>query len=426
MRLWAAMLRAGLGLVLAAELQAADVGLIKVKGAIGPATATYISRAIEVATASQDSCLIIELDTPGGALTSTKDIVQSFYASPIPIVVYVAPAGAWAGSAGCFITMAANVAAMAPGTSIGAAHPVSGIPGGGEKTDEVMKEKMENFAGSYIKSIAEKRGRNVDWAVSAVVKSQAVSATNALDLNVIDLIANDLPELLTQLDGREVDGKALKTEGAKVQEIRMTGREHVLQLLSQPELLLFVMLAVIYGLIGELSNPGAILPGVIGAIALILFLYMTAILPVNLAGLALIGLSVVLFIVDVYAPTHGVLTFGGIVAFFLGALMLFNRADPGFRLSLAYIIPATLVTAAFFIFVVRAGLRAQLLPTKTGKEAMIGRTTPALARIDSRSGKVFIEGEYWNAVSESPIEAGETAEVVGIEGLTLKVKPKRN
>jgi membrane-bound serine protease (ClpP class) len=319
--------------------------------------------------------------------------------------------------------MAADVAAMAPSTSIGAAHPVSIGPGGAEKTDEVMKEKTENFASSYIKSIAEKRGRNVDWAVSAVVKSQSVSATNALELNVIDLIAKDVPELLAALDGREVDGKTFKTAGAKVQEIRMTKRERVLQLLSQPELMMIVMLAAIYGLIGELSNPGAILPGVVGAIALILLLYMSAILPVNFAGLALIGLSVVLFIVDVYAPTHGVLTFGGIVAFFLGALMLFNRADPGFQLSLGYIIPATLVTAAFFIFVVGAGLRAQLLPAKTGMEAMIGQKARTLARIDKQSGKVFIEGEYWNAVSETPIEPGETAEVVAVQGLTLKVRP---
>ena len=425
MRLWAPVLQAGLGLVLAAELQAADVSLIKVKGAITPGTATYISRAIQVASTRHDECLIIELDTPGGLLESTKDIVQSFYASPIPIVVYVAPAGAWAGSAGCFITIAANVAAMAPSTSIGAAHPVSIGPGGTEKVDEVMKEKQENFYSSYIKSIAEQRGRNAEWAVSSVVKSQSVSATNALELNVIDLIASDLPELLKQLDGREVNGKPLKTEGAKVQEIPMTGREHVLELLSHPGVIFVVLLAVIYGLIAELSNPGAILPGVVGAIALILFLYMSSILPVNLAGLALIGLSVVLFILDVYAPTHGVLTFGGIVAFFLGALMLFNRADPGFHLSLAYIIPATLLTAAFFIFIVGAGLRAQLLPAKTGKEAMIGRTAPALARIDSQSGKVFIEGEYWNARSDTPIEAGETAEIVEIQGLTLKVKPKR-
>jgi membrane-bound serine protease (ClpP class) len=185
-----------------------------------------------------------------------------------------------------------------------------------------------------------------------------------------------------------------------------------------------LMLVVMYGIIGEMSSPGAILPGVAGAIALILVLYMMAILPVNLAGLALIGLSVLLFVADIYAPTHGVLTGGGILSFFLGALMLFNRADPTFRLSLAYIIPGTIVTALFFIFVVGAGLRAQLLPTRAGKETMIGKTAPALARIDVTGGKVFIEGEYWNAVSDLPIEPGQTAEILAVEGLTLKVKPK--
>jgi membrane-bound serine protease (ClpP class) len=407
------------------RLHAADVGLIKVNGAISPATADYIRRAIDVAGARDYACLIIQLDTPGGLLDSTKEIVQKFYASKVPIVVYVAPAGAWAGSAGCFITLAADVAAMAPSTSIGAAHPVSIGPGGAEKTDDVMKEKVEKFSSSYIGSIAEKRGRNVEWAKSAVVKSEAITATNALELKVIDLIAEDIPDLLKQIDGREVNRKVLKTAGANVVEIPMAARERVFHLLSRPEVLLILMLAAIYGIIGELSSPGAVLPGVIGGIALILALYMAAILPVNVAGLALIGLSVVLFIADAFAPTHGVLTFGGIASFFLGALMLFNRSDPAFHLSLAYIIPATVVTALFFIFVVGAGLRAQFLPVRAGKEAMVGKAAPALTRIDTAGGKIFIEGEYWNAVSDVPIEPGQPVEVAGISGLTLKVKPKQ-
>jgi membrane-bound serine protease (ClpP class) len=408
-----------------ADLQAADVGLIKINGAIGPATASYIARAIDVATERGDACLIIELDTPGGSLDSTKTIVQKFYASTIPTVVYVAPEGAWAGSAGCFITLAADVAAMAPATSIGAAHPVSIGPGGEEKTSDVMKEKLEQISGSFIEGIAKKRGHNAEWAKSSVVKSQAITAEKALELKVIDLIAKDVPDLLNQLDDREVNGKTLKTAGAEVLDIPMTTQEKVLQLLSHPELMLILMLVAMYGIIGELSNPGAILPGVAGAIALILVLYMATVLPVNLAGLALIGLAVVLFIVDIYAPTHGVLTFGGIIAFFLGALMLFNRQDPAFRLSLLYIIPATLVTAAFFFFVVGAGLRAQLLPVRAGRETMLGKTIPALARIDATGGKVFVEGETWNAVSEVPIEPGHPVEIVGITGLTLKVKPKQ-
>jgi membrane-bound serine protease (ClpP class) len=407
-------------------LQAAQVGLIKINGAIGPATSSYIQRAIKISGERQDACLIIQLDTPGGLLDSTKEIVQAFYASSIPVVVYVAPSGANAGSAGCFITLAADVAAMAPNTSIGAAHPVSigGTGGGEEKTDEVMKEKLANFATSYIEAIAEKRGRNVEWAKSSVRESASITAEKALELKVIDLIARDQNDLLAKLDQREAGEKILHTEGATVTEIPMIARERVFQAIWRPEVMFILMLVAIYGLIGELSNPGAILPGVVGAIALILVLYMSSILPVNVAGLALIGLAVALFIIDVFAPTHGVLTGGGIVAFFLGALMLFNRADPSFRLSLGYIIPGVLLTAAFFIFVVGKGLRAQRLPVQAGRETMIGKIVPALAPIGAGGGKVFIEGELWNAVSDEAIEQDAPVEVVAVEGLTLKVKRK--
>jgi len=407
-----------------AGLCGSNVASITVKGPIGPATVGYISRAIDVARSRGDVCLVIQLDTPGGALDSTREIVQKFYESPVPTVVYVAPAGAWAGSAGCFITIAADVAAMAPSTSIGAAHPVSLGPGGVEKTDEVMKQKMENFASSYIAAIAEKRGRNVDWAKSSVVKSESITAARALELNVIDLVATNTADLLAQLDGRQINGHSLKTANAQVVSIPMTTREQILKVLSHPELMLFLMLIAMYGLIGELSNPGAILPGVAGAIALILVLYMSAILPINLAGLALIGLAAVLFVVDIYAPTHGILTIGGVISFFLGALMLFNRGEEGFRLSLVYIIPATLITALFFLFVAGAGLRAQRLPVRTGRESMLGKTAPALTRIDGNNGKLFVEGELWNAVSDTPINPDQPVEIVAIDGLTLKVKPK--
>ena len=407
------------------NLRATELGLIHINGAIGPATASYISRAIDVAAARQDACLIIQLDTPGGLLDSTKDIVQKFYASSVPTVVYVSPSGASAGSAGVFITLAADVAAMAPNTSIGAAHPVSiGMGGAAERTDDVMKKKMENYASTFIESIADRRHRNVEWAKSAVIDSKATTGEKALDLSVIDLIAKDVPDLIQQIDGRTVGGKTLHTAKAEVFEIRMSARERIFQVVLRPEILFVLMLMVIYGIIGELSNPGAILPGVVGAIALILVLYMSAILPVSMAGLALIGLAVALFIVDVFAPTHGILTGGGIAAFFLGALMLFDRNDPGFKLSLAYIIPATVLTAAFFIFIVGAGWRAQFGAVQSGMETMLGKTVGALSRIDAGGGKVFIEGEYWNAVSETPVEPGQPVEVVGVEGLTLKVKPK--
>lgn len=404
---------------------AAEAGLIRINGTIGPATADYISRAIKVAGARNNVCLIVELDTPGGLLESTKVIVQSFYASKVPVIVYVTPSGANAGSAGCFITLAADVAVMAPNTSIGAAHPVS-IGGGGEqKTDDVMKKKLENFAASYIEAIADKRGRNVEWAKASVINSESITAEKALELHVIDFIAPDVAGLLQMVDGTTSGKHQLRTAGATTREIPQLLREKIFQVLWRPEVMMILMLAAIYGIIGELSNPGAVLPGTIGAIALLLALYMGSILPVNVAGVALIVLAVVLFIADIFATTHGVLTFGGIVSFFLGMVMLFNQADPAFRLKLSYIIPATLVTAAFFVFVIGAGLRAQRRPARTGKESMLGMVVPVLAPVSADGGKVLLEGEYWNAVSDVPVEAGDFVQITAVDGLTLKVKPDK-
>ncbi len=402
---------------------AETVGLIKIDGTIGPATSSYIGRAIDVAAAERRACLVIQLDTPGGLLDSTKKIVQQFYAAPIPVIVYVAPPGANAGSAGCFLTLAADVAAMAPNTSIGAAHPVTmGGFSGDEKPDATMTQKLENFAASYIEAIAERRGRNVEWAKSAVKESASITAAKALELKVIEIVANDLPDLLRQLDGRVIRGHPLKTAAAVAVPIPMGAGERFFQVLWRPEVVFFLMLLAVYGIIGELSNPGAILPGVVGGIALVLVLYMSAVLPVNIAGLALIGLALALFLIDVFAPTHGVLTAGGVIAFLLGALMLFNRAEPGFRLSLVYIVPAALITAAFFAFVVGAGLRAQLLPVRAGRETLLGQRVTAVERIDAHGGRVFVEGAYWNATSDAPVEPGRPVEIVGLEGLTLKVR----
>jgi len=416
-----------LTLTCAVASAAQKVSFIKIDGAIGPATASYISRSIDEARTQNAQCLVIQLNTPGGLLDSTQTIVQSFLGSTVPVVVYVAPTGATATSAGCFITVAASVAAMAPATTIGAAHPVTlgGNPTGGEeKPDDTMKRKLENFSVSYIEAIAARRHRNVDWAKSAVKESASITAEKALELKVIDVIAVDLPDLLKQLNGRVVDGKTLKTANAEVSEIKMSASERVFQKLWRPEVMFVLMLIAIYGIIGEMTTPGAILPGVVGAVALILALYLAAILPVNVTGLVLIALALMLFIFDVYAPTHGVLTVGGIISFLIGSLMLFNRADPLFRLSLSYIIPATLITAAFFVFVIGKGLRAQRLPVKAGAETMLGKTVTALTPIDSRGGRVFVEGEYWNATSDRPIEKGELAEIETVQGLTVKLKPK--
>jgi membrane-bound serine protease (ClpP class) len=411
-------------LLLGATVHAAQVALIKVDGAIGPATATYISRALDTAAAQHDECLIIQLNTPGGLADSMNEIVDAFYTARVPTVVYVGPEGAMAASAGCYITLAADVAAMAPHTTIGAAHPVELESANTDTTNSIMMQKVGNMYAKIMQTIAEKRHRNVEWAKSSVIASEAITSEEALKTNAIDLIAADVPALLKQLDGRKVGDKTLHTAGASVVEIPMNSWENFSRVFLQPGVMFALMLMVIYGIIGELSSPGAILPGVVGAIALVLVLYMSAILPVSIAGLMLIGLAVLLFIADTYAATHGVLTTGGIIAFFLGALMLFNRGVPGYDLSLRWIISATVITALFFIFVVSKGIGAQFRPAQTGANTMVGKIVNAQSRIDSAGGRVFIEGEIWNAVSSAAVEAGQPVEIIAVNGLTLQVKPK--
>jgi membrane-bound serine protease (ClpP class) len=399
-----------------------------VDGVIGPATANYLERAIDEAESAGGECLVIRLDTPGGLLESTKTIVQDILGSAVPVVVWVGPDGASATSAGCFITLAADVAVMAPATTIGAAHPVQiggGAPAEGEppKPDETMQQKLENYAVSYIESIAARRNRNVEWARSAVKESASISSAKALELQVIDLIVEDRAELLVQLDGRTVRGRELATAGAAVSKIPMTFREQAFQVLGRPEVMFILMLIAVYGIIGELSHPGAIIPGVIGAIALVLALFMAAILPINVAGLLLVVLALALFLAEAFTPTFGILTMAGVVSFIIGFLMMFDRPEPLFRLSLVYIVPAAILTAGFFVFVVAAGIKAQFRPIRAGREVMIGQVVAASSAIDGKGGHVFIEGESWNAVSEKPVAADQPVEVTGIRGLTLEVRP---
>ncbi|HXM27314.1 MAG TPA: NfeD family protein [Chthoniobacterales bacterium] len=413
--------------VFAAAAGTEKICFITVEGPISPTTAGYVSRAVDETASQGGQCLIIQLNTPGGLLDSMQRIVQKLLAAPVPVVVYVAPTGATAASAGCFITLAADVAAMAPATTIGAAHPVAlGGIGGNEdtKSDSTMTKKLENFAASYIQAIATKRSRNVEWAESAVRDSSSITAEKARDLKVIEIIAVDRDDLLRRLDGRVVNNKSLKTADAQIVEIKMSAAEQIFQAAWRPEVMYILLLVAIYGIIGELNTPGAILPGVVGAIALLLALYMAAILPVNITGLLLIGLAIALFIIDIFAPTHGVLTTGGIVAFLIGSLMLFNRQDPVFRLSLQYIIPGVILTALFFVMIIGSGLRAQRLPVKVGTETMIGKTVNALTPIDLTGGKIFLEGEYWNATSDIPVEKGQLVQISAVKGLTVKVQPK--
>jgi len=392
------------------------------EGVINPVAAEFMTQVISDAAREQAQALIIQLDTPGGLDTSMRLIVKEISASEIPVIVYVAPTGARAASAGVFITLSAHIAAMAPGTNIGAAHPVA--MGGGEM-DKEMKKKVENDAAAYIKSLAEKRGRNVEWAEEAVRQSVSATEGEALKLRVIDLIAEDLTALLASVHGREVEtpkGKqALKTKDATLKFIPMSTRLKILNALSDPNIAYILMMLGIYGLIFELSNPGAILPGVVGAICLILAFYAFQTLPINYAGLLLILLGIILFVAEIKVPSYGMLTVGGIVAMALGSLMLVKTDIPYMQISYLVIIPSVMATALFFALVVGMAWRAHRHQPMTGMEGLIGLIGVAKTDI-SPHGQILLQGELWEADSTDSIQAGEDVEVTGINGLKLHIR----
>jgi len=314
------------------------------------------------------------------------------------------------------------VAAMAPSTTIGAASPVTMGPGGGQ-TDTVMQRKVFEYSESFIRSIAERRGRNEEWAISAVREGEAVTESEAVELNVIDLVAADREELLEEIDGTPVEGDTLRTAGAEVDELPPNLAERTLRFIMRPEVMLVLTMVAIYGIVGEVSNPGAIIPGVTGVIALILLLYATAAMPINIAGFALIGLAVILFVAEAFTPTFGLLIAGGAVAFFLGALMLFQDLPEPFAISWTWLVPATLLTALFFLWIVGAGLKAQLGGPRRGLESMTGERGRVIDAVGPAGGRVEVRGEYWNAVADGEIAEGEPCEVEEVHGLTLKVRP---
>ncbi len=402
-----------------------EVIVLTVDGIIHPPHAEYILKGIKKAHERNAEALIIQLDTPGGLDTSMRDIVKEILNSHIPIVVYVAPKGARAASAGAFITIAAHVAAMAPGTNIGAAHPVAM---GGEKMDKTMAEKVTNDAVAYIKSIAQQRGRNVEWAEQAVRKSISSTETEALKKGVIDLIADDLNTLIKELHDKKVKTvsgeKILKTKDAKINELKMNFRERLLNFLSNPNIAYILLMIGIYGIIFELSNPGAIFPGVIGAISLILAFYSLQTLPINYAGAGLILLGIILLILELKFTSYGLLTLGGIACFVLGSIMLFDTANPVFKLSISVIIPVTIITILFFVFLLRLAYKAHKRKPVTGVEELIGLMGIAKTDIDSRTGMVMVHGELWQAISEKPIKKDEQVIVEEVQGLTLKVRKK--
>jgi membrane-bound serine protease (ClpP class) len=402
-----------------------------VDGAIGPATVAYVERLIRLSHTRRARCIVLRMDTPGGLSESMRDIIQAVLASDVPVVTYVSPGGARAASAGALIALASHVAAMAPGTNIGAAHPVSIGPGGGATgasgPDSVMEEKITNDAAAFARSIASRRGRNVEWAERVVRKSISSTADEALREKVIDLVAPDLAALLASLDGREVEvpsGRTtLHTAGAAIETVPPSFRERFLARISDPNIAYLLMLAGVFGLIFELQNPGAVLPGVVGVVALVTAAFALQMLPVNWTGLALILIAIVLFILDIKVPSHGALTIGGIVAMLIGSIMLIDTPVPFMRVSLAVIVPSVVFTALFFLFAVGMGIRAQRRRVTTGNQGLVGQV--GVARTDVHDdGSVFVHGEYWNAFSDKPVPAGTRVVVAAVDGMRVRVEPK--
>lgn len=404
------------------RLSAQRVVMITVDGSINPSSAGFIERSIKKAETSNAECLVIHLNTPGGLLKSTRQIVGDFFDASIPIVVYVSPNGAQAGSAGVFITMAAHIAAMAPSTNIGAAHPVNAQGG---IVDSVLNQKATNDAIAFIRTIAEKRGRNSDWAEAAVGKSVAIPSSDALQLNVVDLIANNTKDLLLQIDGKTVQLTAgnitLHTKNAQVEELEMSFGEKLLHIISDPNIAYILLMLGFYGLLFELYNPGAIVPGIVGVIGLILGLYALNTLPVNYAGLALMAFGIILFLLEIKIISHGLLTIGGVIALFLGSIMLI-REDSLLQISGSLIIGVTIVSALFFLLIIGAGVRSQKSPPVTGIEGFVGATGIALETLDPK-GMVQVAGEIWQAESLSgKIEKGESVNVKSLRDFKVLVE----
>jgi membrane-bound serine protease (ClpP class) len=399
------------------------VVLATYEGVINPVAAEYLHDALAFAESQRAQALIIQLDTPGGLDTSMRLIIKDITSAPLPVVVYVAPSGGRAASAGVFITLAAHIAVMSPGTNIGAAHPVS--MGGGEM-DKTMKEKVENDSVAYLKSIAEQHGRNVAWAEDAVRKSVSATEKEALEKKIIDLVADDLQALLEKLDGRRValttGSTTLRTKGAPIQEFSMGWRLEMLKALSDPNIAYVLMSIGMIGLLAELYNPGAILPGIVGAISLILAFYSFQSLPINYAGVLLVLLGVILFILEVSVTSYGLLAIGGVISMILGSLMLMKAEAPFLQISWSVILPVVISAAAFSLFVLGMGVRAMRRRPVTGGEGMIGLVGVARTPV-APQGRIQVRGELWDAISEEPLQPGDTAEVTRLDGLTLHVRP---
>jgi membrane-bound serine protease (ClpP class) len=401
------------------------VDVLTFEGAIQPITAEIFTKAIDRAERDHREALVVRLDTPGGLDSSMREIIKRILVSEVPVVVFVAPPGARAASAGTFIAYAAHVAAMSPGTSIGAATP---IQMGGSDIQKDLGRKVKNDAVSYIRSLAAQRGRNADWAEKAVREGGSLPEAEALKLHVVDLVARNLDELLAALDGRTVVvaglTRVLHTKGAITNEYKPSWRQALLSRLVDPNVAYILFILGFYGLLFELSNPGAVLPGVVGGICLLLAFLAFQALPVNLTGVFLIVFSMILFLVDIKAQSHGLLTLGGVTSLVLGSLILLGGETGVARVSLVVVGTVTAVTVLFFGFVVGAGWRAQRLKSLTGQEGLIGERGNAVTAL-APSGKVFVHGEYWNAEASGlggAIDAGASVIVERVDGMTLRVR----
>ena len=398
------------------------INVHQVEGVINPVVVEYMTDSIRRAEETKAVAVIFQLDTPGGLVDSTREIVKALLNANVPTVVYVAPSGARAASAGTFITMAGHIAAMAPGTNIGAAHPVSGE---GKDIEGDMRQKAENDLAAFARSIAEKRRRNAEWAEKAVRESVAVTEVEAREQHVIDIIAEDIPDLVKQLDGRQVSlvqgTVTLHTAGAAVRVQQMTWRQRLLAALSHPQIALMLLSLGSIGLLVELYNPGLIFPGVVGALALLLAFYSLQTLPVNYTGLLLIGLGMVMLILEIKVTSFGMLILGGIVAMSLGALMLIDSPEEYLRIPVSTIVLVVGTTAGLFLFVVGAAVRSVGRKPVSGREGMLGAIGMVRGRIEP-TGTVFVHGTLWSARSASPIEVGEIVRVIGIEGMRLTVE----
>jgi len=396
-----------------------EIYIIKVSGSINPAVVEFLKKGINKASVDRVSCIIIEIDTPGGLAESMREIVMAMFASRVPVVTYVSPSGARAASAGVMITIAADIAAMAPGTNIGAAHPVGA---GGKDIGGAMSEKVTNDMVAQAKSIAKKRGRNAEWVEKAVRKSVSVTETEALELNVIDIVAKDLDDLIRQMNGRKIQDKGvLKLDHVKKTILEESLRTKILKTISDPNIAYILMMIGLAGLYFELSHPGAVLPGVVGGISIILAFFAFQTIPVNYAGFLLIVLALIFFILEMKVASYGLLSVAGITSLLLGSLMLFKNNGTGTALSWGVLYPTLIIVSGFFVVVSGLVFRSHLSKPKTGAKGLIGEIGIVKEAIRPE-GKVFVHGELWNAISRVPIEEGVKVRVVKVVNLVLEVE----